>query len=94
MNIGLDMMGGDFSPLEVVKGILLYLKECPSPAMLWLVGDEQKVRPLLQEHAIPAGSVHVVHASQVIGMNDMDRSRRNSKLLQQRPDFLFISHQP
>jgi glycerol-3-phosphate acyltransferase PlsX len=70
MNIGLDMMGGDFSPLEVVKGIQLYLKECPSPAMLWLVGDEQKVRPLLQEHAIPAGSVHVVHSSQVIGMNE------------------------
>ena len=70
MNIGLDMMGGDFSPLEVVKGIQLYLKECPSPALLWLVGDEQKVRPLLQEHAIPADAVRVVHSSQVIGMNE------------------------
>jgi len=70
MNIGLDMMGGDFSPLEVVKGIQLYLKECPSPATLWLVGDEHKVRPLLEEHVIPAGSVHIVHSSQVIEMNE------------------------
>ena len=27
MNIGLDMMGGDFAPLEAVKGIQLYLSE-------------------------------------------------------------------
>ena len=26
MNIGLDMMGGDFAPLEAVKGIKLYLE--------------------------------------------------------------------
>jgi glycerol-3-phosphate acyltransferase PlsX len=70
MNIGLDMMGGDFSPLEAVKGIQLYLKDAPAPAVLWLVGDEQQIRPLLEEYAIPAASVQVVHASQVIGMDE------------------------
>ena len=25
MNIGLDMMGGDFAPLEAVKGVKLFL---------------------------------------------------------------------
>lgn len=70
MNIGLDMMGGDFSPLEAVKGIQLYLKDAKRPATLWLVGDENQVRPLLQEYAIPEGSVRVVHASQVIGMHE------------------------
>lgn len=70
MNIGLDMMGGDFSPLEAVRGVQLYLKESSSPVRLWLIGDEQQIRPLLQEYAIPAESVRVVHASQVIEMNE------------------------
>ncbi|HLZ88116.1 MAG TPA: phosphate acyltransferase PlsX [Puia sp.] len=70
MNIGLDMMGGDFSPLEAVKGVQLYLKDAKAPATVWLVGDENQVRPLLQEYAIPEGSVRVVHAPQVIGMNE------------------------
>jgi glycerol-3-phosphate acyltransferase PlsX len=70
MNIGLDMMGGDFAPLEAVKGIQLYLKEARSPVTLWLVGNENQIRPLLQEYAIPEASVQVVHAPEVIGMNE------------------------
>src|SRR5258708_3449940 len=74
MNIGLDMMGGDFSPLEAVKGLQLYLKEASDPATLWLVGDENQVRPLLKEYGIPEGqvpgSIRFVHAPQVIAMNE------------------------
>lgn len=70
MNIGLDMMGGDFSPREAVRGIQLYLKEATSPAVLWLVGDESQVRPLLTEYGIPDAAVTVVHAPQVIEMNE------------------------
>jgi phosphate acyltransferase len=70
MNIGLDMMGGDFSPREVVKGVELYLKTSPAPAILWLVGDEGQVHPLLEEHKIPGAAVRVVHAPEVIGMDE------------------------
>src|SRR5260221_9729678 len=70
MNIGLDMMGGDFSPLEAVKGIQLYLAESKTPATLWMVGDEAQIEPLLQEYSISPDAVKVVHASQVIGMNE------------------------
>ncbi len=70
MNIGLDMMGGDFSPLEVVRGLQFYLRESPAKTVLWLVGHEQQVRPLLAEHGIPAEAVRIVHASQVIEMNE------------------------
>ncbi len=70
MNIGLDMMGGDFSPLEAVKGIELYLKDAPAPATLQLVGDQAQIDPLLKEYQIPAASVVVVHAPQVIGMDE------------------------
>jgi len=70
MNIGLDMMGGDFSPLEAVRGVQLYLKTAPAPVTLYLVGDEGQINPLLQEYAIPASSVKVIHAPQVIEMNE------------------------
>src|SRR6201991_617831 len=70
MNIGLDMMGGDFSPLEAVRGVQLYLKESSAPATLFLVGDEKEINPLLQEYAIPSSAVRVVHSDQVIGMNE------------------------
>jgi glycerol-3-phosphate acyltransferase PlsX len=64
------MMGGDFSPLEAVKGLRLYFKGTAAPATLFLIGDEQAINPLLQEYAIPPGSVKVVHAPQVIEMNE------------------------
>ena len=70
MNIGLDMMGGDFSPLEAVKGIQLYLKNAAAPATLQLVGDQAQIDPLLKEYQLPATAVRVVHAPQVIGMNE------------------------
>jgi glycerol-3-phosphate acyltransferase PlsX len=70
MNIGLDMMGGDFSPLEAVRGVQLYLNSSPAPATLFLIGDEEQLNPLLKEYGIPAQAVKVVHAPEVIGMNE------------------------
>lgn len=70
MNIGLDMMGGDFSPLEAVKGIRLHLNKSSAPVTLFLMGDEGRINPLLEEYAIPAEAVKVVHAPQVIGMHE------------------------
>lgn len=70
MNIGLDMMGGDFAPLEAVRGVQLYLKAAPASVTLFLVGDETKINPLLQEYDIPAARVKVIHAPQVIEMNE------------------------
>ena len=70
MNIGLDMMGGDFAPREAVKGIQLYLSESLSPAILFLAGDETLLQPLLEEYNIPAAAVKIVHAPEVIGMNE------------------------
>jgi glycerol-3-phosphate acyltransferase PlsX len=64
------MMGGDFAPLEAVKGIRDYLTEADDPALLFLVGDEAQINPLLQQHQIPADKVKVFHAPQVIEYNE------------------------
>ncbi len=70
MNIGLDMMGGDFAPREAVQGVRLYLNENSSPAVLFLIGDQHQLQPLLQEFDIPPAAVQIIHAPQVIGMHE------------------------
>ncbi|GAO44601.1 phosphate acyltransferase PlsX [Flavihumibacter petaseus] len=70
MTIGLDMMGGDFAPLEAVKGLQLYLSEPGAPANIFLLGDEAILRPLLATHMIPEDRIRVVHAPEVIGMHE------------------------
>ena len=70
MTIGLDMMGGDFAPLEAVKGALQYLQQDNSPATLVLIGDESKLDPLLTEYKIPEEKIKIVHADQVIDMHE------------------------
>lgn len=70
MNISIDMMGGDFAPLEAVKGIQLYLAQTAKPAFLVLTGDEAQVQPILDDLQVPADKVKLVHAPQVIEMHE------------------------
>ena len=70
MNIGLDMMGGDFAPLEAVKGVLSYLNEENAAANLYLIGDKKQVEELLTEHKVPTDRIKVIHAEQVIDMHE------------------------
>ena len=70
MNIGLDMMGGDFAPLEAVKGLQLYLSSNIRTAQLYCIGDETLVNPLLEEHQVTSPYLHLVHAPEVIGYHE------------------------
>lgn len=70
MNIALDMMGGDFAPLEAVKGISLFLADSGENVALTLIGDEPQVKELLLAHAIPQGNITIIHATQVIEMHE------------------------
>lgn len=70
MNIGIDMMGGDFAPLEAIKGIQQYISETNTPAHLFFIGDEAQVAPLAIKYNIPAISFTLVHAPEVIGMHE------------------------
>lgn len=70
MNIALDMMGGDYAPAEAIKGVAAYFSEHPAAAHVILVGDETQIRAL--EPAIKdfEGRYTIVHAPQVIGMQE------------------------
>ena len=70
MNIALDMMGGDYAPEEAVKGVRDFLSDIKSPVFLLLIGDEARLSPLVAQYNLPAASFKIVHAAQVIEMNE------------------------
>src|SRR5437764_9711166 len=70
MNIAFDMMGGDFAPFEAVKGLKLYLSDNSNPAIVFCIGDEHVLQPLLQEHSIDGNHTKLIHAPEVIGYHE------------------------
>jgi glycerol-3-phosphate acyltransferase PlsX len=69
MNIALDMMGGDFAPDELVKGVRDYISE-KTPALLSLIGDKQQLMPLIEQYVIPAHNYRIIPSTEVIGMHE------------------------
>ncbi|MBC7866613.1 MAG: phosphate acyltransferase PlsX [Gloeobacteraceae cyanobacterium ES-bin-316] len=70
MKIGLDMMGGDFAPLEAVKGVEAFLAGHKTAVQLFLIGDEEKIKLQIEAHNLPGQSYTIVHAPQVIEMHE------------------------
>lgn len=70
MIIGIDMMGGDFAPLEAVKGIQPYLTASQPGTSLVCLGDEAILKPMLAENGLALPNISTVHTSQIIGMHE------------------------
>ena len=64
------MMGGDYVPLEAVKGVKFFLSQNNENVHLTLIGDESKLNPLLKEHAVSLENITLIHAPEVIGMHE------------------------
>ena len=79
MNIGIDMMGGDFAPLEAVKGVQQYLSH--SKNNIFCIGEEVQLKALFQQHGITSPFLHFVHASEVIGYHE-----HPTKALKEKPN--------
>src|SRR5690348_4651997 len=70
MKIALDMMGGDFAPVEAMKGLQLFFSKPQQDIHLVLIGDAQKIKSLSGEYKIPTENITIVHAAQVIEMHE------------------------
>ncbi len=70
MKIGIDTMGGDFAPLEAIKGVKKFLNSAPSDVHIVLIGDEKQVIPIAREEQIEENRYTVYHASDIIGMHE------------------------
>ncbi|MBQ9254972.1 MAG: phosphate acyltransferase [Bacteroidales bacterium] len=70
MRIGLDVMGGDFAPLAIVKGACLALEELSSDDELYLFGKKESINEILGEQNVSDKRLVIVDCSQVIDMHD------------------------
>ncbi len=75
------MMGGDYAPTEAVKGLSKYLQQHQNvAAIVFCIGDENLLNPLLQVYQI-LDKVKVVHTTEVIGYNE-----HPTKALREKPN--------
>lgn len=71
MNIALDAMGGDFAPRAIIEGALIAKKEVlPEGATITLIGKEDVIKEELKALGAPEDSFPIVHADEVIGMEE------------------------
>lgn len=83
MRIALDAMGGDFAPGPIVAGAVEAVRDEPGLTVV-LVGDRDRVEAeLARAHDAPRDRLPVVHASQIVTMEDkpveaLRRKRDNS----------------
>ena len=70
MRIGIDAMGGDFAPLEIVKGAVQASKELPQGVTVVLIGDQAQVEEIFKQEQYSGNNIEIVHAPEVITMSD------------------------
>ena len=70
MKLAVDAMGGDFAPQNIVAGAVDALRNDGKLAHLFLVGDKARVEAELAKHGPRDSRIEIVHASEVIAMDD------------------------
>ena len=75
----IDAMGGDYAPLEVIKGAAQACIESSSLFCVF-VGDRNRIKPIIKAENIPEDRFRIVHASEVIEMDDHPKEAVNQKI--------------
>lgn len=70
MNIGLDIMGGDYAPVSTIDGAILVLQSLSESDNLYLFGNEELIKQELSKRNFESDRFKIVHAPEVIGMSD------------------------
>lgn len=70
MEIGLDVMGGDFAPKATLEGAILAREELSEDIQIVLIGDTDKINAGLHESGVSPSRFKMVHAKEVIKMGD------------------------
>ena len=70
MNIGVDILGGDFAPDAVLDGAILALEVLDKDDRLFLFGNEEYIRKYFANRNVDAGVFKIVNCSETIAMGD------------------------
>lgn len=72
MKVIVDAYGGDYAPLEVLKGAVA--ARAAYGVEIVLTGNEAEIRRIATEHNLPLNGIEMFHADDVISMNDTPKS--------------------
>ncbi len=97
--IAVDAMGGDRAPAAVVRGAVRACENGAGPIIL--VGNQERILPILEDEGARKWPIEVVHAAESIGMSENPsraaRTKRQSsmhigfELLKERRAAAFVS---
>ena len=85
MRLGIDILGGDFAPLETILGSIEARKSLPASDALVLFGDENHIREMLTERGEDHSGYQIVHAPECIAMGE-----HPTKAIQQKPHSSIV----
>ncbi len=82
MNIVVDAMGGDYAPENIIAGVIDAIRE--EQLTVTLIGIEERVRAELKKYTYPSEQLQIVHAPEVVEMDDHAiasiRQKKNSSI--------------
>lgn len=70
IRIGIDAMGGDYAPENVILGVIDAYSHIDSETKIFLIGDQEKIAEVCRHYGLDSGNFVVIHASQAIGMGE------------------------
>ncbi len=70
IRIGVDAMGGDYAPENVILGVIDAYSHLDSETKIFLIGDQEKITEVCRHYGLDSGNFVVIHASQTIGMGE------------------------
>lgn len=83
MRLAIDAMGNDNGPAPIIEGVQAFLRRNPHDSVV-LVGDRERLDAVLAaSHVVASSRLEIVHASQVMEMNDkisVLREKRDSSI--------------
>ena len=78
ITLAVDAMGGDAGLAVTISGALLFLRQ-QADVRLLMVGDEVQVRQALEAANAPMDRIQIVHAAQVVEMDEQPQSALKNK---------------
>ncbi len=82
MNIAIDVMGGDYAPVDTIKGCIKAAQT--TEATLVLVGNEEAIKEELKKYTYDRSKIKILHASEVIEMDEafsVIRTKKDSSMV-------------
>jgi len=79
LTIAVDAMGGDNAPACVIEGTVQALQESDNRFEVVLIGQSDKVEPLLAEYDMSSLNLKFLHAPEVVTMDDIPATAVKTK---------------